>query len=165
MNKVTLEESRNPHVLEVVNGTIDLVEITPNVSYVRVIENRTGTQTKRQVIHNEHDTLALESNFVVKSIQQEYNPVTKAFQKAFDQQVLIVLTKGISLITGPFYNLNMKYVKEKDSYDSWFGYYKKKYIEHGIWVQTNWGNKLLYNIEKENTTVYMVAKTKIRLYL
>ena len=86
MNKVTLEESRNPHVLEVVNGTIDLVEITPNVSYVRVIENRTGTetQTKRQVVHGEHGTLALESNFVVKSIQQEYNPVTKAFQKAFD---------------------------------------------------------------------------------
>lgn len=86
MNKVTLEESRNPHVLEVSNGYIELAEITPNVSYVRVIESKTGTdvQTMRKVVHGEHGTLALESNYIVKSIQQEYNPVTKAFQKAFD---------------------------------------------------------------------------------
>ena len=36
------------------------------------------------VTHGEHGTLKTESKRVIKHVQQEYNPVTKAIQKAVD---------------------------------------------------------------------------------
>ena len=55
----------------------------------------------------------------------------------------------------------MQYTKEKDSFYSWFGYrITKEKLGHGIWVQIN-----NCDIERKGITVYVIRKTKIRLYL
>jgi len=75
MEKVVLEPSTNTHVLEadavvkndLGNGILEL-----------------DIKGDGIVTHGEHGTLKTESAKVMKYIQQEFNPVTKKLQNAYD---------------------------------------------------------------------------------
>ncbi len=70
---LVLEESTNTHVL---HGVIGSEKISDSIIKATVKDAK--------VVHGEHGTLAIESDVVVKYTQTEVNPVTKAFQNAFD---------------------------------------------------------------------------------
>lgn len=72
---VVLERSNNPHTMKAVS--VDVIETENDVMVLKV----SGTGV---VLHGEHGTIATESPDVVKAVQQEFNPVTKGMQKAFD---------------------------------------------------------------------------------
>ena len=71
---LVLEASTNTHVL---HGVVESEKISDSIIKVKVKE-------KAKVVHGEHGTIAIESENVVKYTQQELNPVTNAFQTAFD---------------------------------------------------------------------------------
>jgi hypothetical protein len=78
-NRVVLEPSSNTHVMtsekEIVAKTVDgfpeMLTITVNGD-------------KGIVSHGEHGTVVTESKHVIKTVQQEYNPILKTLQAAFD---------------------------------------------------------------------------------
>lgn len=72
---IVLEPSTNTHKLE---ADSIVSEVIGNGTLKLKIKGR-GIVT-----HGEHHTLATESENVYKYVQQEYNPVMKAFQNAFD---------------------------------------------------------------------------------
>ncbi|MCD1118631.1 hypothetical protein [Chryseobacterium turcicum] len=70
-----LERTGNPHVLKAVN--------------YKVLDKRGTTETlfiseNSFITHNEHETLYIESEYFIKYIQQEYNPITQAIENAYD---------------------------------------------------------------------------------
>ena len=70
-----LERTGNPHVLKTVN--------------YKVLDKRGTTETlfiseNGFITHNEHETLHIESEYFIKYIQQEYNPITQAIENAYD---------------------------------------------------------------------------------
>lgn len=70
---LVLEESTNTHVM---HGVEKAEKITDNVITAEVKEG--------VVVHGEHGAIGIESRYVAKYTQTELNPVTKAFQNAFD---------------------------------------------------------------------------------
>jgi len=47
-----------------------------------ILKLKTNKQSK--VVHGEHGTLGIESEHVLKYVQQELNPITKKLQNAWD---------------------------------------------------------------------------------
>lgn len=74
---LVLEESTNTHEIRS-NEEIKHKKFT-NGDIALQITNGTGT-----VHHGEHGTLKTESVNVLKTVQQELNPITRMLQNAFD---------------------------------------------------------------------------------
>lgn len=72
---IVLEPSTNTHKLTADSVTSEVID---NGTLKLKIKGR-GIVT-----HGEHHTIVTESETVIKSVQQELNPVTNAFQNAFD---------------------------------------------------------------------------------
>jgi hypothetical protein len=75
-NRIALEKSTNTHHLES-KSKIEVKNITESIIKIK-------TNGESIITHGEHGTLKVESNNVVKYVQQEVNPVTKKMQNAFD---------------------------------------------------------------------------------
>ena len=73
---VVLEPSTNTHVMKNENGIL-VHRITNSILKLKV-------QGDGIVNHGEHGTVKTESPDVIKYVQQELNPITKAIQNAFD---------------------------------------------------------------------------------
>ncbi len=73
---VVLEESTNTHVLTSQNE-VQSKKIGNSAMKLKI-------KGKGIVIHGEHGTICTESPDVIKYNQQEYNPILKAMQKAYD---------------------------------------------------------------------------------
>jgi hypothetical protein len=71
---IALEPSTNTHQLTEVET---VSEIANSTLKVRVGENS-------KVIHGEHGSFAVESEHIIKYVQQELNPITKKLQNAWD---------------------------------------------------------------------------------
>lgn len=70
-----LEKTGNPHVLRTLN--------------YEVLDKKGTTETffiseNGFITHNEHETLQIDSEYFIKYIQQEYNPITQAIENAYD---------------------------------------------------------------------------------
>lgn len=72
-NKVVLEKSTHTHEME---GAEVIKDFENGVIQLKV--------DKGIVRHGEHGTIKTESPDVVKYVQQEVNPITKAMMNAFD---------------------------------------------------------------------------------
>jgi hypothetical protein len=70
-----LEPSSNTHVMEA--NFVKLNDLGEGVMSLEI-------KGKGIVSHGEHGTIATESKFVVKDLQQEFNPITKMLQNAYD---------------------------------------------------------------------------------
>jgi sulfur carrier protein ThiS len=75
-NTIALEKSTNTHTLQS-SDRIEVKQITDSILMIR-------TNGESIVTHGEHGTIKVESNDVIKYVQQEVNPVTKKMQNAFD---------------------------------------------------------------------------------
>ena len=74
MKTITLEPSTNTHTMT------DVLESTAiDTSILKLKTNK-----KSKVVHGEHGTLGIESEHVLKYVQQELNPITKKLQNAWD---------------------------------------------------------------------------------
>lgn len=71
---IVLEPSTNTHTITEV---ISAENITESIVKVK-------TTRESKVIHGEHGTIGIESENVVKYVQQELNPLTKKFQNNWD---------------------------------------------------------------------------------
>lgn len=71
---IALEPSTNTHSM---TNVVDVESITDSILKVKTTGNA-------NVVHGEHGTLAIESENVVKYVQQEFNPVTRKLQNAWD---------------------------------------------------------------------------------
>lgn len=72
---IVLEPSSNTHLLK------------GNIGQVKNFEGgvmKINLQGQGLVVHGEHGTLVTESDVVIKYVQQELNPVTRAMVGAFD---------------------------------------------------------------------------------
>jgi hypothetical protein len=76
MNKVVLEPSTNTHAIESQNE-IQTQDLKGGILKLKI-------KGAGIVTHGEHGTLVTESPDVIKYVQKELNPVTKALQNAFD---------------------------------------------------------------------------------
>lgn len=74
-NVVILEESTNSHKLEASKITHERLE--NNIINLQIEGNGIVT-------HGQHGTMATESPYVTKFVQQEINPVTRQLQAVFD---------------------------------------------------------------------------------
>ena len=75
-NKVVLEPSTNTHALH-----------SANKAEVKDLGNGTlklKVKGKGIITHGEHGTVVTESENIIKYVQQEQNPLTGAFQNAYD---------------------------------------------------------------------------------
>jgi hypothetical protein len=72
---VVLEPSTNTHTLQS-KKEIETVSSNETVSVFKVNEG--------VVLHGEHGPIGVNSGLVIKYNQNEYNPVTRQMQKAFD---------------------------------------------------------------------------------
>lgn len=75
MKTEILEPSTNTH--SITADEIKIVKITESILKIK-------TGSNGVVRHGEHGTLCTEKPNVIKYVQQELNPLTKAFQNAFD---------------------------------------------------------------------------------
>jgi hypothetical protein len=75
-NVTVLEKSTNTHKMLIVQKP-QVTELGNGI--MKINTNGVGIVT-----HGEHGTLITESKNVIKYIQQEVNPVTRALQNAFD---------------------------------------------------------------------------------
>lgn len=71
---IVLEPSTNTHTM---TNVISVDKITESILSIK-------TDGTSKVFHGEHGTLGIESENVIKYVQQEYNPVTQKFQNAWD---------------------------------------------------------------------------------
>lgn len=76
-NEVVLEQSSNTHKLTS-KGEVKVEKITDSILKLHIEEG------EAVVTHGEHGVIATESENVIKYVQQEFNPVSKAMINAFD---------------------------------------------------------------------------------
>jgi hypothetical protein len=76
MKTVTLEPSTNTHAIH-----SEEIRVTDMGHGILKLDIPAGDAV---VTHGEHGTLATESKYVMKYVQQEVNPLTKKMQAAFD---------------------------------------------------------------------------------
>lgn len=76
MQTVTLEPSTNTHRLT--SAKVSVTDLGHGILRVSVPEGHAV------VTHGEHGTLCTESPNIIKYVQQEYNPITKKMQAAYD---------------------------------------------------------------------------------
>jgi hypothetical protein len=74
MKTITLEPSTNTHTMT------DVLESTTIDTSILKLK----TTKRSKVVHGEHGTLGIESENVLKYVQQELNPITKKLQNAWD---------------------------------------------------------------------------------
>ncbi len=74
-NELILEASTNTHTIK--SNNIESVDFGNGI--LKIKTNGNGIVT-----HGEHGTIRTESEHIVKYVQQEYNPVTRLMQAAFD---------------------------------------------------------------------------------
>ena len=72
---VVLEPSTNTHQVEA--NSIEKTVIDESILKLKIKGNGIVT-------HGEHGTLVTESENVIKYVQQEFNPITRKLQSAFD---------------------------------------------------------------------------------
>lgn len=72
---IVLEPSTNTHTLTA--NKVEVKELGNSILKLKI-------QGDGVITHGEHGVLKTESSTVIKYVQQEYNPVTKAMQNAFD---------------------------------------------------------------------------------
>lgn len=77
-NQLVLEPSTNTHVMINANGGFD---VTDYGNGIMKIINKGG---KAMVQHGEHGTIGVDSKVSMKYVQQEYNPISKKMQIAWD---------------------------------------------------------------------------------
>ena len=75
-NKVVLEPSTNTHALHSENE-VDVKDLGDGILKLKV-------KGKGIITHGEHGTVVTENENIIKYVQQELNPLTRAFQNAFD---------------------------------------------------------------------------------
>ncbi len=73
---IVLEPSTNTHTM---TGDVQVVAELEQLGGVVLKASGTGV-----VLHGEHGVICTEKANVIKIVQQEYNPVTKILQNAFD---------------------------------------------------------------------------------
>lgn len=71
---IALEPSTNTHSM---TNVVEVESVTESILKVK-------TTGKSNVVHGEHGTLGIESEHVIKYVQQELNPVTQKLQNAWD---------------------------------------------------------------------------------
>jgi len=71
---IVLEPSTNTHAL---TGVTEVANITSSILKVK-------TSGPSKVFHGEHHTIGIESENIIKYVQQELNPVTGKLQNAWD---------------------------------------------------------------------------------
>ncbi len=71
---IVLEPSTNTHAL---TGVVSVQNVTESILKVK-------TSGPSKVMHGEHNTIGIESENVIKYVQQELNPVTRKLQNAWD---------------------------------------------------------------------------------
>lgn len=71
---VVLEPSTNTHLMTEVTE-VEAIDTS-------ILKLKTSKDSK--VFHGEHGTIAIESENVIKYVQQEFNPVTRKLQNAWD---------------------------------------------------------------------------------
>lgn len=76
MKTVTLEPSTNTHAMHA-----DEIRVTDMGGGILILDI---PKEDGVVTHGEHGTLATESQHVIKYVQQEFNPLTRMLQNAFD---------------------------------------------------------------------------------
>lgn len=84
-NALVLEPSTNTHVLNA--KSIEYREIEPGVMHVKTTSDAIithGSMSRGHVEAGNHNTLTIGSKAFFKVVQQEFNPVTKEMQNAFD---------------------------------------------------------------------------------
>ena len=74
MKTIVLEPSTNTHTM---TGVVSVENVTESTLKIT-------TKGTSKVVHGEHHTLGIESENVIKYVQQEYNPVTGKLQNAWD---------------------------------------------------------------------------------
>lgn len=77
LNSIVLEPSTNTHKMKS-DGLISKTDLGDGIMSLKI---KTG---RGIVMHGEHSVIVTESENVVKYVQKELNPITKAFQNAFD---------------------------------------------------------------------------------
>jgi len=75
MKEVILEPSSNTHTLHA--NDVEVKELGNSILKLKVKGNGI-------VRHGEHGVIKTESDNIIKYVQQEVNPVTRAMQNAFD---------------------------------------------------------------------------------
>jgi hypothetical protein len=75
-NVVVLEPSTNTHSLHSENET-EVKDLGNGILKLKV-------KGKGIITHGEHGTVVTENENIIKYVQQEQNPLTRAFQNAFD---------------------------------------------------------------------------------
>ena len=75
-NVIVLESSTNTHALHSENET-EVKDLGDGILKLKV-------KGKGIITHGEHGTVVTESKNIIKYVQQEQNPHTRAFENAFD---------------------------------------------------------------------------------
>lgn len=75
MEKITLQESTHIHELKA--SKIIILDESP-------IHKHIQTEGKGFIFHDEHGSIVTESSNLAQYIQQEYNPISKKFENAYD---------------------------------------------------------------------------------
>lgn len=78
--KITVQDSAHPHYLEAKKAQVDTI-----------IKNEQGSHIIKFIIygdgiitHGKHGTIKTESKYIIKYVQQEFNPFTRKMMDAFD---------------------------------------------------------------------------------
>ena len=74
--KLFLEKTTNTHVLEA-----DKIKVVANIDPTTQVLEIEG---EGMVTHGEHGVLKTESQHVIKYVQQEFNPITRIVEAAYD---------------------------------------------------------------------------------
>ncbi|AXG68324.1 hypothetical protein KORDIASMS9_00523 [Kordia sp. SMS9] len=73
--KYALEKTTNTHILEAEN-----IKVRHTVGSTQVLQ----IEGEGMVSHGEHGIIKTDSKYVIKYVQQEFNPVTRIIENAFD---------------------------------------------------------------------------------
>jgi hypothetical protein len=75
-NTIILEPSTNTHSME---GFVKITERLPELGGLVI-----KAKGKALVLHGEHGMICTESDYIIKLVQQELNPITQILQNSFD---------------------------------------------------------------------------------
>lgn len=75
LQTIALEKSTNTHTATKIQSAEELNDGVVSLK---------ATKDESLVLHGEHGPMVLESENVVKYVQQELNPMTKKFRQAYD---------------------------------------------------------------------------------
>jgi hypothetical protein len=73
--KYALEKTTNTHILEA-----EAIKVRHTTGSTQVLQ----IEGEGMVSHGEHGIIKTESKYVIKYVQQEFNPITRIIENAFD---------------------------------------------------------------------------------